>query len=402
MSGAGRRTVEVSARLLGTLRLLAAVGVVAAAAGAVMAPEQMWANWLLVSYYFLTLALGGLVFVALHYASGATWGVAIRRIPEAMAALVPLGVVGVGVVFFARPELYPWMADSLAPTDEPALAFKHAWLSRGFFLVRAAIYAAAWVSFAWAIRRQSRLQDREPGMGRTLANRRLSAAFLVVFGVTFSLASIDWMMSLEPDWYSTIFGVYHFAGLILAALAVIVLVAIWLERSGPLKGILNDDHLHDLGKLLFSFSTFWAYIWFCQYMLIWYANIPEETVYFVLRTSAPWFGLFVLNAALNWVVPSAMLIRSGAKSHRGVMVGAAVVVLLGRWLDLYVMVLPPINESSPAIGVWAIGLLAGGVGFFGIALTRALRGAPLIPIGDPHLDVSLHPEAHEPEDPFLA
>jgi hypothetical protein len=376
-------------RLIG----LTTAGAAAAIVGAASEPSRMWANWLLVSYYGLTLALGGLCFVAVHYASGATWAVAVRRVPEALAALIPFAALAVGVVLVLKPQLYPWTGGDFGPAPEAALGFKRAWLDWPFFLARAAAYAAVWTIFAWAIRRHSRLQDQGHDGWRTVTNRRLSGTFLAVFAVTFSLAAFDWVMSLEPAWYSTIFGVYHFAGLLLSALAAIVLLVLWLERTGPLARVLRDEHLHDLGKLLFAFSTFWAYIWFSQYMLIWYANIPEETTYFIGRTHGGWFVFFVLNVALNWLVPFAALIRRDAKRNRRVLAMVAVLLLLGRWVDLYVMILPPIVGEHSLPGLSEAGLLAGGVGLFGLALARALQCAPAVPIGDPDLAASLQYES---------
>ena len=385
--------IEVSGRLRSTLMALAAIGLVTAVAGAGLAPQRMWANWLLVSYYALTLSLGGLCFVAIHYATGGTWGVAFRRVPEALAALLPVTAIAVGVVLVARPQLYLWTGGDYGAGAGSALAFKRAWLDWPFFLARAVIYGSVWAVFAWAIRRESRLQDGGAALARRAANRRLSAAFLVVFAVTFSLATFDWIMSLEPAWYSTVFAVYQFAGLFLAGLAAITLLVIWLERTGPLAGVVTDSHLHDLGKLVFAFSTFWAYIWFCQYMLIWYANIPEETTYFVARTHGGWLVAFVGTAVLNWGVPFVVLLPRAAKRNRRVLAAVALVVLAGRWLDLYLMILPPFTGGSPAIGVWEIGLLAGGAGLFGLGLLGALRAAPMVPAGDPDLAASLHYDA---------
>ena len=375
------RPVQLSSRVRHALILLAVGGAVAAIAGAVLDPHRLWANWLLVSFYALTLALGGLCFVAIHDASGATWAVAVRRVPEALAALTPLAAIGVAVVFLARPQLYPWTTGDAGHGSGAALAFRHAWLDWPFFLARAATYAGVWTIFAWAIR------TRGP------RRRRIAGAFLAVFAVTFSLAAFDWVMSLEPAWYSTIFGVYHFAGLFLSALAAVVLLALWLERSGPLAGVLHQHHLHDFGKLLFAFSTFWAYIWFSQYMLIWYANIPEETVYFIARHHNGWFALFVLNVALNWIVPFAVLIRRDTKRNRRVLATVCVVVLLGRWLDLYLMILPPVLGDAPGLGLSEAGVLAGGAGLFGLALTRALQAAPIVPVEDPDLPASLQYES---------
>jgi hypothetical protein len=385
--------VQVSSKMRLTLVALAAVGAIAAIAGAAIDPDRMWANWLLVSYYALTLALGGLCFVAIHYASGATWAVAIRRVPEALAGIVPFAAVGTAVVLVVKPDLYPWTGGDFGPDTGGTLTFKRTWLDWPFFLSRAGIYAALWTIFAATILRHSRSQDRGEDGRRSVANRRLSGTFLAIFGVTFSLASFDWIMSLEPAWYSTIFGVYQFAGLFLSALAAVVLLALWLERTGPLAGVLHESHLHDFGKLVFAFSTFWAYIWFSQYMLIWYANIPEEATYFVARTHGGWFVFFVLNVVLNWVVPFAVLIRRDTKRDRRVLAAVAAVLLAGRWIDLYLMILPPIVGERALPGPWEFGLLAGGAGLFGLLLARGLRAAPIVPAGDPDLAASLQYES---------
>ena len=197
------------------------------------------------------------------------------------------------------------------------------------------MYSGIWILFAFAIRQRSRRQDHDGDPRWTHENFRLSAAFLVLFGITVTLASIDWVMSIEYHWFSTIFGVYNFAGLFFSGLAAIILLALWLERAGPLRGVLTESHLHDLGKLLFAFSVFWAYIWFSQYMLIWYTDIPEETSYFVRRQHGAWFALFILNLFLNCVIPFCVLLRRDTKRQRQTMAVVAVIVLLGRWLDVY-------------------------------------------------------------------
>jgi hypothetical protein len=378
--------LEIAPRTRQALIGLAVIGAVVAGAGAVMTPDRMWASWLLVAYYALGLGLAGLCFVAILYTSGATWSGAIRRVPEALAGTLPFAAALLAVVFVARPQLYPWtIASSSGMALSPALAFKLAWLSRPFFLVRAAAYALIWIVFAVAIRRASRRQDDDGDPRWTSVNVRLSAAFLMLFGVTFTLASIDWVMSLEQLWYSTIFGVYNFAGLFLTGLAAIVVVALWLERAGPLRGVLTVEHLHDLGKLLFAFSVFWMYIWFSQYMLIWYTNIPEETSYFVRRVHGGWFVLFLANVVLNWVVPFVVLLRRDAKRRRQTLGLVAATVLVGRWVDVYLLIFPSVLGETPRIGLWELGLTAGGLGGFGLALVWALRSAPAVPLADPDL-----------------
>lgn len=329
--------------------------------------------------------LAGTFFVALQYATGAGWSVAFRRIPEAMAAALPFGAAGIFAVLLLHPAVYPWVHGL-----EHATAFKQFWLSLPFFLGRAAAYVAIWIAFTCSIVRTSRRQDRSGELLYTHRNVKLSFVFLVLFSITFSLASFDWIMSLEPAWYSTIFGVYNFAGLFSGGLAALILLVLWMRSAGPLRDFVNEEHLHDLGKLLFAFCTFWMYIWFSQYMLIWYANITEETVYFVRRTNGPWETLFLLNMLLNWAIPFAVLLPRGTKRKPGVLVKVAIVVLAGRCLDLYLMIAPPFEGAKPALGIWEAGLLAGTAGVFTLIFAHALRQLPPVPLEDPCLIESVH------------
>jgi hypothetical protein len=371
-----------------TYLVFTVAGIVAAGVGAMRSPHDLWANVLLVGYYALTIGLGGIFFIAIEYATGSTWSIAFRRIPEAMTRLIPAAGALVLAVLVMRPELYPWMSGNFGGTAESVLDFKQAWLDRELFLARAAGFIALWTIFAWAMTRQSRLQDADREAERTHTNRKLSMAFLVLFALTFSVAAFDWIMSMEPGWFSTIFAVYNFAGLFLATLATIVVLAIWLER-GALAGVVTDSHIHDLAKLLFGMSTFWMYIWFSQYMLIWYANIPEETTYFVARTHGGWLNLLILNVVLNWGVPFLALMRRREKLNRRVLISVASIVLVGRWLDLYLMIFPYITGDTPHIGVSELGLAAGGIGLSAFTLTAALRAAPMVPAGDPEYSESV-------------
>jgi hypothetical protein len=366
------------------MRVFAAAGVAAFGAGLLVAPQRIWPDLLMASYLLAGLGLAGIFFVALQYASGAGWSVSFRRVPEAMSAVLPYAALGLAIVFIFRPSLYPWLGDSAHG------AFKHAWLNLPFFLARAALYLLVWIVFAFAIVRVSRRQDRDGDVAHTIKNVRLSVIFLVVFAITFWLASYDWIMSLEPDWYSTIFGVYNFAGLFSSGLAALILLVLWLRRSGPLHDFVNEEHLHDLGKLLFAFCTFWMYIWFSQYMLIWYADISEETIHFVRRQHEFWQPLFLLNMFLNWAIPFTILLPRAAKRSAATLAKVAVVVLLGRCLDLYLMIIPPFAGPNPAFGVWEVALLLGAFGVFVLVFIRALRQAPPVPIRDPYVMESLH------------
>jgi hypothetical protein len=382
----GELKLDVPRRLETRLKLLAGVGALTLVLGLIFSPQRTWANLLLLSFYLLTLSLAGAVFVAMQYISGAHWAVALRRVPEAMAKLIPLGGVGVLAVLIAHPALYSWTKP--AGGGEPVPAFRHWWLSLPFFRGRALAFLLLWMLFAVALVRESNRQDADGAARHTRTNSRLSALFIVLFAFSFWLATYDWIMSLEPRWYSTIFAAYNFAGLFLGGLAALTLLVVWLGDSKAL--IVTDDHLHDLGKLLFAFSIFWMYLWFSQYMLIWYANIPEETIYFVERLHGYWGSLFVLDMVLNWVGPFFALLPRRNKHNPGVLVKVCVVLLAGRWLDLYLMIMPTFAGRELPIGGVEIGLMAGGFGLFILAFLRVLRRAPLVPINDPFLKESLH------------
>ncbi len=381
-------------------------GGVVLACGAVYAPDRVWANLLLAAFYLLTVALGGAVFVALTYVTGAGWHVAFRRVPEAMARLLPAAGIAMLLVLAARMSAYGW--PHAGEHHPETFWFKELWLTPTFWMVRAVVYVALWILLAGRLVARSQKQDVSGDPAITAGNTRLSALFLIVYAVTFSLASVDWIMALEPMWFSTMWGVYNFAGMIQTALAVVIILGLLLRRHGqPLRGVFNNDHLHDLGKLLLGFSCFWMYIWFSQYMLIWYTNIPEETSYFISRTKGPWAPVVVLSIMLNWIVPFIVLLPKPAKRNGAVMMRVAVVVLIGRWVDLYLMVMPSMMTDGgtsgirqrifpqtisavPDFAIWEVAALCLLVGVAGRLLLRSFASASPIPGKDPYLKESLH------------
>jgi hypothetical protein len=216
-----------------------------------------------------------------------------------------------------------------------------------------------------------------------LANRRWSALFLVAFGATFWLASYDWLMSREPNWVSTVYGIYHFAGLFTSGWAVFILLVLWLRDVGPFRTIVTTDRLHDLGKLLFGMCVFWLYLWYCQYMLIWFVNNPEETPHYLRRLDGNWATLFYLNVALNGVIPFLVLLPRALKQNAKVLANVSVIVLLGRWLDLYVMIFPDEHGALEAVVAGAMGV--GAAGLYVVVFGWSLGQAALIPRHDPYL-----------------
>jgi len=375
---------SMSSGTLRFLRVLASAGVTTFLLGLLLAPDRVWTSLLMAGYLLTGFGLSGVVFVAVQYACGAGWSTAFRRVPEAMTMILPVGAGLMAAALIGHPSTYAWTIHT--PHD----GFQRIWLRWPFFLSRAALYLGVWIAFAMAIVRTSRRQDNDRDVRHTRRNVRLSIIFLIAFAVTFWLASFDWVMSLEPNWASTIFGIYNFAGMFSSGLALLVLFVLWLRRTGPLRDFVNEEHLHDLGKLLFAFSTFWMYIWFSQYMLIWYANISEETAYYVARLHNAWAPLFLLNMILNWAVPFAALLPRGTKRSPRALGRVAAVVLAGRVLDVYLMVAPPLQGARPLAGLWEVGVLAGAAGALVLAFYRGIREAAPVPLNDPYLEESLN------------
>jgi hypothetical protein len=373
------------------LSSLMALALIAAGAAAALFelradPARGWVSLLVCAFLFLSLALAGQVFLAIQYASSAGWWTAFRRVPEALMSLVPLAALPMLAVWLGRHALYSWTRPGALESD-PVLKAKSAWLNEPFFLVRMIFFLALWSLFSVLLRRASLAQDREPGLARHGQMVRLSAIFLVLFALTFSLASFDWLMSLQPRWTSTMFAIYMFAGLFQAGIAAIALAVARLSGRG-LAGSVTPSHLHDLGKLLFAFSIFWAYIWVCQYLLIWYGNLSEEIPYFAVRTRGAWLPLFALATVLRWLVPFLVLLSRRAKRNPRVLAGAAAVVLAGSWLDLYMNVAPAVLPG-PRLGPPELLIAAGFAALLWLAGSRALASAPLLPRNDPFLEESL-------------
>jgi hypothetical protein len=364
--------------------VLAGAGATAAIAGLVLTPVTTWAHVLLLGTFAVQIGLAGAFLIALQFLTGAGWSVALRRVPEAMTALIPAGGAVVLAAQLLCPELYPWMS----PDYHAHGAFKHVWLSKPFFYARTVAYVVIWTALARAMVNASRRQDAERAPGPTRRLTVLSAVFAVVFAVTSTLAAFDWVMSREPEWVSTIFGVYLFAGIFTIGLALVGIIAAWLEREGPWRGVYSEAHRHDLGKLLFGMSSFWMYAWYSQYMLIWYVNFPEETAHYVTRQAGALRPLFWLNVVLNWGVPFLALLPRAWKVNRKVLVNVGVVVLAGHGLDLFLAILPPTLPRWEDI-VLPAAMSVGAIAAAWAVIRWALGRAGAVPVGDPCLVESL-------------
>ncbi len=378
----------LSPRMTRNLYAIAALGAAVTVAGLAMNPARVWPNVLMAAYFLAGLGCAGAFLVAGTYITNAGWIAAIRRVPEAMTSALPVAAALFVVVFIGAGSIYPWTNAAVVAQSE-VLQSKGWWLNLPFFAVRIVVFFGLWMLCAWGLNRNSRRQDATGDVVYTRRNMRLAGGFLVVLGITYTLASFDWLMSLEPAWYSTIFGLYNISGMIQSGVAAAAVLVILLRRLGPLRGVVREEHLHDLGKLLFAMSTFWMYIWFSQYLLIWYANIPEETTYLLRRQEGAWALFLFLVLAFNWVIPFLALLPKWTKKREGVLLRVAIIVLVGRWMDIAWMTLPSFLPQ-PSFSVWELAPFATVVSLFLIGAFRAFSRANPVPTGDPMLVESLH------------
>ena len=358
-----------------------AFAIAMALTGAVVAPDDVWPNILLSGFFLLGIGLAGGFLVAVHDVSNGRWLGPVRRIACGFTRLVlPGWLVVFAAIVLGWSHLYG---------DHHLAGFKALWLDRTFVTARAIIYMLAWLGSLRLLRRVAPASSPAVAAASRRGRRaaatvaRPAAPYLVIFAFTVWLASVDWIMALEPEWSSTIFGVYHFAGLFTAGLAAIVVVAVNRSRS---DAAITSDHLHDLGKLLFAFSTFWMYIWFSQGMLIWYGNLAEETGFYARRAYGNWGVLFWATVVLMWALPFLVLLPENTKRNRTILSRIAVAILIGHWLDLYVAIIPA-HTPAPHLTGWELALALGAFAAVGWAGVRELRGAMVQPVLEPVRDL---------------
>jgi hypothetical protein len=314
----------------------------------------------------------------------------IRRLVENIASIFPLLVVGfLPLLLLCAPVLWKWW--NVPHGADALLDNKEAFLNKPFFIVRAALYFLLLGTVVWTLRRRSCAQDSDGAASHSLAMRKAAIAGLPIFAVSLTFAAVDWLMGLDYHWFSTMWGVYIFAGAAGSSMSLIVLVVSWLRQGGFLRAV-NEEHYHTMGKFMLAFTVFWAYIGYSQYMLIWYANMPEETVYFKIRNTEGWHVLSTLLVVGRFFLPFPVLLFQATKKNVKLICGVAVWIILMQILDLYVVVLPVLHQTGPSFSVFDVsGLLAVGGLAFGLYF-RNLGSAPVFPLRDPRLEgsVKLH------------
>ena len=355
--------------------------------------ELAWSSYLIGAFFALGLGVFGVAWMAMLYLSHADWSVTMRRVPEAMTAwLVPGGVLTLLVGLGAH-TLYEWSHPE-AVAQDALLSHKAPFLNLPLFFALTAACLVAWAAFALAMTGASRRQDAEGGVALTLRNRALSAAFLVVFAFTLSVVSFYLLMSLEAHWFSTMFAVVVFTDVVQTGAAFVAVVVGLLMMSGRLEGWVNENHLHSLGKMVFASTGFWAYIYFCQFLLIWYANLPEETVYFLRRSENGWLPYFLGLPVLKFVLPFLLLLPREAKREPYRLVPISLLIVFAQFWELYLMVGPALGHGEHAahghVPVVEFLVTAGFLGLFLLVFGWDLRRHAAVPLKDPALESSLH------------
>lgn len=378
------------------------VGVILFLLSFAVSREVAFSGWLIGSWYSLGFALFASWLLAINALASGGWAATIKRVPEAMTryfpvAILPFAVLAVGMY---ASELYDWAHPHEGGGAHAELIHKkEPWLNPTFWLARMLVYFAIWNGFTWVMVKLSRKQDVDGDVKHSWNIRKIAAPFCVFFGLSVTFASIDYIKSIEPTWFSTMFGVYQFAGIVQSGFAMLILLLLALRNSGHLKGTVNENHFHTLGIWLISTSVFWAYIWFCQFLLIWYSNMPEETQHYFVRWNGPWFWFsFILNPLLNFAIPFIILLPRPHKRNLKILAGVSLVVLAGRFVDLWQFVTPrpvlqnelPTATLTPWQTIISVGPVIALIGLFIVVVMWALERAPISATKDPFFEEGVH------------
>lgn len=372
------------------LTLLSVGGILGAVSFFIDAHFALYAY--LLSYVLLiSIAIGSLFIFALEYVAGAEWSTPFRRIVEFGASLAPVLLLLVIPLLLNVKTLFHWAHPEVVQGDH-ALESKAPYLNQTFFVIRAIGCVLLWSLFYFVLSKNSKKQDTTKDQSLTTKNIRISAIFIPVFAITLTMSSIDWMMSLEPHWFSTIFGVYFFAGSMLAGLAVATFAAVTLMEKGYLHPSLTNEHLYSLGALLFAFVNFWGYIAFSQYMLIWYANLPEETFWFLARWQGGWIAISLALIVVHFIVPYAVLLSQPAKMDPKRLKFAALWILFAHIVDLYWLIMPSVHAESFSILsiILQFAFPTAAVGIVILVFYYNAKKYNLTPVGDPKLQKGLN------------
>ncbi len=369
-----------------------AVGVITFVYAFIVNPEKAWANYLLNNYYFLALAVGAAFFYAIQYITQSGWSSGFKRIPEAMFSYIPVAAVFFVLLFFGVHYLYEWSHSDVVAHDQ-LIAHKSPYLNVPFFFIRLVVFFAAWILLTRQLRKLSLREDQVGGLENFQKSEFYSKVFIFVLGITFSLSAIDWIKSIEVHWFSTLFALKNFISAFFHGTTAIVFIALVLNYRGYFKFI-NGSHLHDFNRYMFILSIFYGYFWFSQFMLIWYANIPEETVYYAIRWGEGWKTLFFADIVVNWFIPFLILLPPVLSRKKPLITFMAGFILIGFYIDCYMQIMPGLFKNNQ-FGLIEIGSFLGYAGLFILIVSHQLSKYPIIARNHPYLEESLEHHFHQ-------
>ena len=372
---------------LGTIGVtLLIIGLVLGVISYFVDPARAAYGYLTSFMYLVCLGIGSLFLVSMEYAANAVWSVPFRRIAEFFAAVVPFFIILVIPLFFGMHDLFSWTNPAIVAKDS-VLQERSSYLNTNFFIIRDILIFLIWTGFYFVIIRNSRKQDSSGEQSLTARNIRISAAFIVLFAFTVSILAFDWLMSMEPHWFSTIFGVYYFADAAWGSLALLTLASVILYQKGYLSSKITRDHFYSLGTLMFAFTVFWAYIAFSQYMLQWYGNLPEEIIYYLHRWTGGWKTVSLILVLSHFFVPFLILLPRSSKTNFKILKFASIWILVSLFLDMYWMVMPGMvnNGFEYKFSLLDFTFPLAIIGFFIVVFNYMAKKHNMLPVGDPKL-----------------
>jgi hypothetical protein len=361
---------------------LAGIGIVAFIAGFLTNPEQTWANYLVNNFYFLSLAIGASFFMALQYITQSGWSSGFKRVPEAIASYIPVAAVFFLILYFGLHSIYHWSHPEAVEADA-IIRHKAPYLNPLFFMIRLVFYFACWTIMTRFLRKLSVKEDLEGGLKYFHKSEFYSRVYIFILAVTFSLACFDLIMSVDVHWYSTIFAFKNFASAFYHGSAIILLITAILYKQGHFP-FFTKNHLQDMSSYVFMLSIIYGYLWFAQFMLIWYGNIPEETIYYSVRWEGQWKFLFYADIIVNWFIPFAVLMPKKPARRLKIVVPVVIILMIGHWIDLYLQIMPGVTHKNN-FGFIEMGTFLGFAGLFALVIAKTLSSAALVPKNHPYL-----------------
>src|SRR4030095_8002834 len=368
--------------------IMLAFGVIILLASFVFTPQRAFFDYLWIYLFLVSIGVGSLALVALEYLVGATWSTPFRRITENLASLIPVLIILVIPLFFGLQDLFHW-THTEAVEQDAILQGKSSYLNIQFFALRTGFCLLLWFLFYMLITRNSQRQDIDGDVKYTKSNITLSTIFTPFFVISITVTAIDWAMSLEPHWYSTMFGVYYFAGSVVAAFSATTITRVRLKAGGCLDPRINKDSFYSLGTLIFGVNIFWAYIAFSQFLLIWYADLPEETFWMIHRWEGSWKFVSISLLFFHFIIPFLILVGRNAKTNLGLLRIMAPWMLCAHALDLYWLIFPTLFKGGASFGWQELSFPLIVIGLTMVVFKYSADKKNLIPVKDPKLQAGL-------------